>query len=53
MFDEVPFITMEGAARQVQANMSTFGHIDLVLNVLAESVYTEYPENIEGSARHI
>lgn len=33
--------------------MSTSGHIDLVLNILAESMYTEYPENIEGSARPI
>lgn len=55
MFEELRFLTIEGNRKtgEVQANVGTFGHFYLVLNMLAESVSSEYPEDIEGSAKYI
>lgn len=52
---ELPFLTIEGdtKTRDIQTNMGTSGQFYLVLNMLTESLSTEYLENIEGSAKHI
>lgn len=51
---EFPCLTIEGDTKtgDIQTNMGTSGHFSLVLNMLTESLSTEYLENIEGSAKH-